>query len=75
MDAMRRSCRVLRLEYIPNTTIRDRMNIENDIIDRIDRKRLIWYGHLKRIVDDGIGYPLKDGGEGEDRDERVNMSG
>ena len=51
MDAMR-SCRVSRLKHIPNTTIRDRMNMENDIIDRIERKRLIWYGHLKRMPED-----------------------
>ena len=39
MDAMSRSCRVSRLEHIANTTIRDKMNIENDIIDRIERNR------------------------------------
>ena len=67
-----------RLEHSPNTTMWDRMNMENDIIDRIERKRLIWYGHLKEcrkiggLVEYGIGYPWKDGGEEEDRDERGN---
>nr|CAH7749265.1 unnamed protein product [Callosobruchus chinensis] len=48
MDAMRRSCRVSRLEHIPNTDIRDRMNMKDDIIERIE-KREAWYGHLTRM--------------------------
>lgn len=57
MDAMRRSCGVSRLEHIPNTNIKDRMNMEGDIVDRIEGKRLTWYGHLKRMSENR--WPIK----------------
>lgn len=41
MDTMRRSCTVSILECILNTTIKQQMNMEEDIIDKADKKRLV----------------------------------
>lgn len=49
MDALRRSCRVSRLQHIRNSEIRERMNTEETIIEDIEKKRLLWYGHLRRM--------------------------
>lgn len=57
MDALRRSCRVSRIQHIPNTVIKERMKVEKDIIDRIEGKRLVWYGHLRRMQE--TRWPLK----------------
>jgi hypothetical protein len=37
---------VSRLQKIPNTTIRGKMQAEQSILDRIQRRQLKWYGHL-----------------------------
>ena len=46
MDYLRRSARVSRLQKIPNTAIRNKMQAEQSILDRIQRRQLKWYGHL-----------------------------
>ena len=51
MDYLRRSARVSRLQNIPNTAIRSKMQAEQSILDRIQSKQLRWYGHLLRIED------------------------
>ena len=51
MDYLRRSARVSRLQKIPNTIIRNKMQAEQSILDRIQRRQLKWYGHLLRIED------------------------
>lgn len=51
MDYWRRSCRISRLDHVRNETIRQMMNVQGTILDTIDRKRLIWYGHLQRMGD------------------------
>ena len=40
MDCLRRSVKVPRLQEIPNTTIRSKMQEEQSILDRIQRKQL-----------------------------------
>lgn len=49
MDFWRRSCRVSRLDRVRNETIRERMEVEDSIIDTINKKKLLWYGHLNRM--------------------------
>jgi len=53
MDVLRRSARKSRLERITNehTSIKEMMEVKEDpdIIDIIERKRLQWYGHVKRM--------------------------
>ena len=48
---MHRSVSVSRLQKIPNTTIRSKMQAEQSILDRIQRRQLKWYGHLLRMED------------------------
>ena len=48
---LRRSARVSRLQEIPNTANRSKMQAEQPIVDRIPRRQLKWYGHLLRIED------------------------
>lgn len=48
MEYWRRCCEVTRTEKIRNEDIRNRMNVETDIIKYIEEKRLIWYGHTRR---------------------------
>ena len=57
MDYLRRSARVSRLQKIPNTAIRNKMQAEQSILDRIQRKQLKWYGHLLRM--EGSCWPKK----------------
>jgi hypothetical protein len=51
MDVLRRSARKSRLERIKNEHIKEIMGVKEkpDIIDIIERKRLQWYGHVKRM--------------------------
>jgi len=56
MDVLRRSARELRIERIKNEHIKEIMGVKEklDIIDIIDRKRLQWYGHVKRMQDERL---------------------
>jgi len=51
MDVLRRSARKLRMERIKNEHIKEIMGLKEkpDIVDIIERKRLQWYGHVKRM--------------------------
>src|SRR5215510_2607107 len=52
MDFWRRSCGVSRLEHVRNGEIRRRTQRNKDILDTINMKRLIWYGHVQRMPED-----------------------
>ena len=56
MDVLRRSARKSRLERITNEHIKEMMEVKEDpdIIDIIERKRLQWYGHVKRMQEERI---------------------
>jgi hypothetical protein len=58
MDVLRRSARKSRMERIKNehTCIREIMGMKGkpDIIDIFERKRLHWYGHVKRMPEERI---------------------
>jgi hypothetical protein len=47
------SARKSRLEKIKNENIKEIMGVKGkpDIIDIIEKKRLQWYGHVKRMPD------------------------
>jgi hypothetical protein len=51
MDVLRRSARKSRMEILKNEHIKEIMGVKGkpDIIDIIERKRLQWYGHVKRM--------------------------
>ena len=40
-----------RPQKIPNTAIRNKMQAEQSILDRIQRRQIKWYGHLLRMDD------------------------
>jgi hypothetical protein len=60
MDVLRRSARKSRLERIKNEHIEEIMRVKEkpDIIDIIERKRLQWYGHVKRMQQERLTYLL-----------------
>jgi hypothetical protein len=51
MDVLRKSTRKSRMETIKNEQIKEIMGAKGkpDIIASIERKRLEWYGHVKRV--------------------------
>jgi hypothetical protein len=56
MDVLRRSARKSRLERIKNKYIKEIMGVKEKpgIIDIIEKKRLQWYGHVKRMQEDRL---------------------
>lgn len=48
MEFWRRSCRLTRLDRIRNDEIKRRMGVEKDVLEYIEEKRLLWYGHVRR---------------------------
>jgi len=62
VDVLRRSARKSRMERIKNEHIKEIMGVKGkpDIIVIIEKKRLHWYGHIKRMPEDGIPKLLMD---------------
>jgi hypothetical protein len=56
MDVLRRSATKSRIERIENKHIKEITGVKekSDIIDIIERKRLQWYGHVKRMQDERL---------------------
>jgi hypothetical protein len=56
MDVLRRSARKSRMEGIQNEHIKEIMGVRGtaDSIDIIEKKRLQWYGHVKRMSEERI---------------------
>ena len=56
IDVLRRSARKSRMERIKNEHIKEMMGLKEkpDIVDIIDRKRLQWYGHVKRMQEERL---------------------
>jgi hypothetical protein len=54
MDVLRRSARKSRLERIKNEHIKEIMGVKEkpDIIDK--KKRLQWFGHVKRMQEERV---------------------
>jgi hypothetical protein len=46
MDFLRRSCGTSRLDHVRNDRIKEIMDLDKTIIDRVEEKQLVWYGHL-----------------------------
>ena len=53
----RRSSGLTLMDRVRNDTIRQRMKVENTIMDSIKEKQLKWYGHLRRMDTERL--PLK----------------
>jgi hypothetical protein len=56
MDVLRRSARKSRIERIKNEHIKKIMGVKEkpDIIDIIEKKRLQWFGHFKRMQEERL---------------------
>jgi hypothetical protein len=56
IDVLRRSARKSRLERIKNEHVKEIMGVKEkpNIIDIIERKRLQWYGHVKRMQEERL---------------------
>jgi hypothetical protein len=56
MDVLRRSARKSRKKKKKNEQVKKIMGVKEkpDITDTIERKRLQWYGHVKRMPEDRI---------------------
>jgi hypothetical protein len=57
MDFWRRSARKSRKGKFRNVTIRAIVEVEKNILEAIEEKRLRWFGHVKRMP--GNRLPLK----------------
>lgn len=57
IDFMRRNCSVSRLEKIRNEKIRSKMKLNENWLNTIDKKKLLWYVHQQRIPDSR--WPLR----------------
>jgi hypothetical protein len=53
MDVLRRSARKSRSEKLKNEKLKEIMGVKGKP-DIIDKKRLQWYGHVKRIAEEKI---------------------
>jgi hypothetical protein len=53
MDVLRRSARKLRMEIIKNEHTKEIMGVKGKP-DIIEKKRLQWYGHVKRMPEERI---------------------
>ena len=54
MDYWRRSAGKSRIERMTNDRIREIMKVETTIIEEIQRRQLIWYGHVKRMDEERL---------------------
>jgi hypothetical protein len=57
MDFWRRSARKSRKEKVRNGIIREIMEVGKNMLEVTEEKRLLWFGHVKRIP--GNRLPLK----------------
>ena len=73
MDVLRRSARKSGIEIIKNEHIKEIMGMKQklDIIDIIERKRLQWYGHVKRMQDERLPKLIMEWIPGERKKEDV----
>ena len=56
MNVLRRSARKSRMERTKNEDVKEIMGVKGkpDIIDIVEKKRLQWYGHVKRMPEERI---------------------
>lgn len=52
MDFLRRACKISRLEHIPNEDIRRQTGRVCTSMDRVETRKLVWYGHVMRMPEE-----------------------
>jgi len=78
MHVLRWSARKSRMEKIKNEHTKEIMGVKGkpDVIDIIEKKRLQWYGHVKRMPENTkINYGMDIAGEKEKRTSNKNVDG
>ena len=71
---LRRSARKSRIERIKNEHIKEIMGVKEkpDIIDIMERKRLQWYGHVKRMQEERLPKLIMEWIPGERKKKRTS---
>ena len=60
MTCLRRILSVTRLDKIRNTKIKESLNLDQDVLNRIVVKRLKYFGHINpRLTKEGVATPLR----------------
>lgn len=54
MDVLRGSAGKSRLDRVRNEDIRNIMGVEETITQSIERRQLVWYGHVRRMDDNRL---------------------
>ncbi|KAK4871484.1 hypothetical protein RN001_015608 [Aquatica leii] len=52
MQYWRKSCGLVRTDRIRNIDIRKKLEVERNIIEEVEKKQLIWYGHVQKMEDE-----------------------
>jgi hypothetical protein len=52
MDCLRRSAKKSKLERVPNEEIRGIMQTEETVLDRMEARKLRWFGHVTRMPEE-----------------------
>jgi hypothetical protein len=52
MDFIRRSCEISRSDRVRNDRIKEIMDLDKTITDRVEEKQLVRYGHLQRMSEE-----------------------
>ena len=50
MVCLRRACPITRLHHVRNEVIMERTNVKESINKIAEQRRLMWYGHIQRII-------------------------
>ncbi|KDR18473.1 hypothetical protein L798_07477 [Zootermopsis nevadensis] len=54
MDFLRRAAGISRREGVRKERIREIMRVDRDIIEEIEKRQLIWYGHVQRMEEERL---------------------
>lgn len=59
LDYWRRSARKSRLDKVPNDEIKRIMEVDDELINELQRKQLEWYGHVERMSEERLPKLIK----------------
>lgn len=65
MDAIKRSLGVSRMDWMRNEDLKERMRVKKTVIEDIEERQLIWYGHVQRLPDERLPKQVVDGRRSE----------
>ena len=50
----RRCCKTTLLDKVRNEEIRNKMDVQRTFVENIERKQLLWYGHMRRMPEERL---------------------